>query len=118
MFETLTPTHGHRSYNTLIIHDVFFDSLLLYVNKQLNLHYICTKLYSVPLEDLNNRLASCKSQGIASFLFVYTGIQTRIHNNEYCLSSAFLTYTNSFKILFLKCLLNSAEDYTKRWANF
>ena len=45
-------SHGHRSYNKPIIHDVSFDSLLPYVNKPLGLHHIRTKLYSVPLKIL------------------------------------------------------------------
>ena len=43
-------SHGHRSYNKPIIHDVSFDSLLPYVNTPLGPHHIRTKLYSVPLK--------------------------------------------------------------------
>ena len=45
-------SHGHRSYNKPIIHDVSFDSLLPYVNTPLGPHHIRTKLYSVPLKIL------------------------------------------------------------------
>ena len=45
-------SHGHRSYNKPIIHDVYLYSLLPYMNKPLGLHHIRTKLYSVPLKIL------------------------------------------------------------------
>jgi hypothetical protein len=51
-----TPTrkrsHGHRSYNKPIIHNVSFDSLLPYVNTPLGPHQIRTNLYSVPFKIL------------------------------------------------------------------
>ena len=53
-------SHGHRSYNKPAIHDVSFDSLLPYVNQQLGLHHIRTKLYSVPLKLLNSLLEKTK----------------------------------------------------------
>lgn len=60
-------SHGHRSYNKLIIHDVSFDWLLPHVNKELGLHYICTKLYAVPLKALNNLLEKVKEKPLFDF---------------------------------------------------
>ena len=55
-------SHGHRSYNKPIIHDVSFDSLLPYMNKPLGPHHIRTKLYSVPLKilyELQEKTKAC-----------------------------------------------------------
>ena len=43
-------SHGSRKYNKPEIHDVSFDGLLPFVNLQLGLHHIRTKLYSLPLK--------------------------------------------------------------------
>ena len=45
-------SHGSRKYNKPEIHDVSFDGLLPFVNLQLGLHNIRTKLYSLPLKRL------------------------------------------------------------------
>ena len=42
-------SHGSRKYNKPQIHDVSFVGLLPFVNLQLSLHHIRTKLYSLPL---------------------------------------------------------------------
>ena len=46
-------SHGSRKYNKPEIHDVSFNGLLLFVNLQLGLHHIRTKLYSLPLKRLH-----------------------------------------------------------------
>ena len=46
-------SHGSRKYNKPEIHDVSFDGLLSFVNLQLGLHHIRTKLYSLPLKRLH-----------------------------------------------------------------
>ena len=46
-------SHGSRKYNKPEIHDVSFDGLLPFVNLQLGLHHIRTKLYSLPLKRLH-----------------------------------------------------------------
>ena len=45
--------HGSRRYNTPEIHNVSFDGLLSFVNLQLGLHHIRTRLYSLPLKTLH-----------------------------------------------------------------
>ena len=58
-------SHAHRSYDKPAIHNVSFDSLLpYYVNQQLGLHHIRTKLYSVPLKLLNSLLEKAKEHPI------------------------------------------------------
>ena len=47
-------SHGIRKYNKPDIHDVSFDALLPFVNQQLGLHHIRTKLYSLPLKKLHD----------------------------------------------------------------
>jgi hypothetical protein len=44
-------SHGHRSYNKPIIHDVLFDTLLHYVKTPLGPHHIRTKPLKI-LDDL------------------------------------------------------------------
>lgn len=85
--KTRRRSHGHRFYNKPIIHDVSFDSLLPYVNKQLGLHYSRTKLYSVPLKKLNNLLEKVMEKPLFYFSTPKYR-QTRIHDYGYCLSSA------------------------------
>ena len=46
-------SHGSRKYNKPEIHDVSFDGLLPFVNLQLGLHHIRTKLYSLSLKRLH-----------------------------------------------------------------
>ena len=46
-------SHGSRRYNRPEIHNVSFDSLLPFVNLQLGLHHILTRLYSLPLKTLH-----------------------------------------------------------------
>ena len=46
-------SHGSRRYNKPEIHNVSFDGLLPFVNLQLGLHHIRTKLYSLPLKTLH-----------------------------------------------------------------
>ena len=46
-------SHGSRRYNKPEIHDVSFDGLLPFVNLQLGLHHIRTRLYSLPLKMLH-----------------------------------------------------------------
>ena len=46
-------SHGSRKYNKPEIHDFSFDGLLPFVNLQLGLHHIRTKLYSLPLKRLH-----------------------------------------------------------------
>ena len=46
-------SHGSRKYNKPEIHDVSFDGFLPFVNLQLGLHHIHTKLYSLPLKRLH-----------------------------------------------------------------
>ena len=46
-------SHGSRKYNKPEIHDVSFDGLLPFVNLQLGLHHIRTRLYSLPLKRLH-----------------------------------------------------------------
>ena len=43
-------SHGSRKYNKPEIHDVSFDGLLPFVNLQLGLRHIRTKLYSLAIE--------------------------------------------------------------------
>ena len=45
-------SHGSRRYNKHEIHNVSFDGLLPFVNLQLGLHHIRTRLYSLPLKTL------------------------------------------------------------------
>ena len=45
-------SHGSRKYNKPEIHNVSFDGLLPFVNLQLGLHHIRTRLYSLPLKGL------------------------------------------------------------------
>ena len=45
--------HGSRRYNKPEIHDVSFDGLLPFVNIQLGLHHIRTRLYSLSLKMLH-----------------------------------------------------------------
>ena len=47
-------SHGSRKYNKPEIHDVSFDGLLPFVNLQLGLHHIRTRLYSLPLNMLHD----------------------------------------------------------------
>ena len=47
-------SHGSRKYNKPEIHNVFFDGLLPFVNLQLGLHHIRTRLYSLPLNMLHD----------------------------------------------------------------
>ena len=42
-------SHGTRKYNKPEIHNFSFDGLLPFVNLQLGLHHIRTRLYSLPL---------------------------------------------------------------------
>ena len=46
-------SHGSRKYNKPKIHDVLFNGLLPFVNLQLGLHHIRTKLYSLSLKRRN-----------------------------------------------------------------
>ena len=46
-------SHGSRRYNKPEKHDVSFDGLLPFVNLQLGLHRIRTRLYSLPLKMLH-----------------------------------------------------------------
>ena len=46
-------SHGSRRYNKPEIHNVSFDGLLPFVNLQLGLHHIRTRLYSLPLKTLH-----------------------------------------------------------------
>ena len=46
-------SHGSRRYNKPEIHDVSFDGLLPFVNLQLGLHHIRTRLYSLPFKMLH-----------------------------------------------------------------
>ena len=46
-------SHGSRKYDKSEIHDVSFDGLLPFINLQLGLHHIRTKLYSLPLKRLH-----------------------------------------------------------------
>ena len=46
-------SHGSRRYNKPEIHNVSFDSLLSFVNLQLGLHHIHTRLYTLPLKTLH-----------------------------------------------------------------
>ena len=46
-------SHGSWKYNKPEIHNVSFDDLLPFVNRQLGLHHIRTKLYSLPLKKLH-----------------------------------------------------------------
>ena len=48
-------SHGHRHYNLPNFHaDVAFDTLLPYVQQQLGLHHIHTKLYQLPVTKLRS----------------------------------------------------------------
>ena len=47
-------SHGARKYNKPEIHNVSFDGLLPFVNLQLGLHHIRTRLYSLPLKMLHD----------------------------------------------------------------
>ena len=47
-------SHGSRKYNKPEIHNVSFDGLLPFVNLQLGLHHIRTRLYSLPLNMLHD----------------------------------------------------------------
>ena len=47
------PSHGSRRYNKSEIPDGSFDGLLPFVNLQLGLHHIRTRLYSLPLKMLH-----------------------------------------------------------------
>ena len=49
----ITRSHGSRNYNKSEIFDVSFDGLLFFVNLQLSLRHIHTKLYSLPLKRLH-----------------------------------------------------------------
>ena len=60
-------SHGHRSYNRPIIHDVTLMSLLPYVNKPLGPHHIRTKLYSVPLRVLYTLFEQAKDSPYLDF---------------------------------------------------
>ena len=46
-------SHGIRKYNRPEIHSFSFDDLVPFLNEPLGLHYIRTKLYSVPLRKLH-----------------------------------------------------------------
>ncbi|KAK3103234.1 hypothetical protein FSP39_017708 [Pinctada imbricata] len=46
-------SHGIRKYNRPEIHSFSFDDFVPFLNEPLGLHYIRTKLYSVPLRKLN-----------------------------------------------------------------
>ena len=46
-------SHGSRRYNKPEIHNVSFDGLLPFVNLQLGLHHIRTRLYFLPLKTLH-----------------------------------------------------------------
>ena len=54
-------SHGSRKYNKPEIHNVSFDDLLPFVNRQLGLHHIRTKLYSLPLKKLHELYESARS---------------------------------------------------------
>ena len=47
-------SHGARNYNKPEIHNVSFDGVLPFVNLQLGLHHIRTRLYSLPLNMLHD----------------------------------------------------------------
>ena len=47
-------SHGNRHYTPPSIHDITFDGLLQYINTPLGVHYIRTKLFSLPLSTLNS----------------------------------------------------------------
>ena len=47
-------SHGSRKYNKPEIHNVSFDGFLPFVNLQLGLHHIRTRLYSLPLNMLHD----------------------------------------------------------------
>ena len=46
-------SHDWRRYNKAEIHNVSFDGLLPFVNLQLGLHHIRTRLYSLPLKTIH-----------------------------------------------------------------
>ena len=46
-------SHGSRRYNKHEIHNISFDGLLPFVNLQLGLHHIRTRLYSLPSKTLH-----------------------------------------------------------------
>lgn len=49
-------------------YNVSIDSWLLNVNKQLDLHYICTRLYSVRLKEFKNLFEKSRKSHILTFL--------------------------------------------------
>ena len=56
LFDQTSRRHrslGPRRYNKPVIHNVSFDGLLPFVNLQLGLHHIRTRLYSLPLKTLH-----------------------------------------------------------------
>ena len=58
LFDRTSRRHrsqGSRRYNKPEIHNVSFDCLLSFVNLQLGLHHIRTRLYSLPLKTLHDK---------------------------------------------------------------
>jgi hypothetical protein len=76
-------SHGHRSYNTPIMHDISFDPFFPYVNAPLSPHHIRTKPYSVPLKmyDLHEkaRASSYLDSSISEYRLVYMIIDVAHH---------------------------------------
>lgn len=113
-------SHGHRSYNKLIIHDVSFDWLLPHVNKELGLHYICTKLYSVPLKALNNLLEKVKEKPLFDFSTPEYRLGYMIMDIAYhrLLSLHKQKILLTHHVIFSNCSLPTRESMPLIWAIF
>ena len=80
-----TRSHGSRRYKKPEIHDVSFDGLLSFVNLQLGLHHIRTRLYSLPskmLRELYESILTFHFTDVASAEHRFQGIILEIPSNR------------------------------------
>jgi len=72
-------SHGHRHYTSSIFHDVSLNDLLSLMQKPLGMHYIRSKLFSLPLSKLHALYNSCLVHHV-----------TKPNSNEYKLTAIVL----------------------------
>ena len=98
-------SHGARKYNKPEIHNVSFDGLLPFVNLQLGLHYIRTRLYSLPLNmlhDLYESTLTLHFADVASPEHRLQGIILDISSNRLFKAVSVCDYTETKNRPFLK----------------
>ena len=98
-------SHDARKYNKPEIHNVCFDDLLPFVNLQLGLHHIRTRLYSLPLNmlhDLYESTVTLHFTDVASPEHRLQGIILDISSNRVFKAVRVCDYTETKNRPFLK----------------